>query len=125
MIFINQDKLGIMGKQFSQKYSGAQVWSKEMDNDLKAFVFYNPLPYGTPTNVKLTLKELNLVEHATYNLYETFSGQLLGQYKSSDSFNATVNPSGSVFTFWAEPSKKNKKPALKKTLKNKRAIVNF
>jgi len=118
MISINQDRLGIMGQQFKQKYNGVQVWSKLLSSDFMAFVFYNPLPYGTPTNVKVSLKDLGLTKYSTYNLYESFSGNLIGQYKNKDTFNATVNPSGSVFAFWAEPGQK-RKPELKSYVSNK------
>lgn len=119
LISINQDKLGIMGQQFKQKYNGVEVWSKLLTNDYMAFVFYNPLPYGTPTNVKLSLKDLGLTKYQTYTFYESFSGNLIGQYNKKENFNTTVNPSGSVFAFWAEPAQKRIKPVVKSSVSSR------
>ena len=113
LIAINQDKLGIMGKQFANKYNGVEIWSKLLSNDFTAFVFFNPLPYGTPSNVKISLKELGLIRYPAYNFYESFSGNLIGQYKNTDVFNVTVDPSGSVFAFWSEPAQKGRTPSSK------------
>jgi hypothetical protein len=116
LIAINQDKLGIMGGPFKQKYNGVQVWSKPLVNDYVAFVFYSDEPYGTPTNVDLSLKELGLIRYPIYNFYESFSGDLIGQYKNTNNFNVSVDPSGSVFAFWAEPAKKFSSPKKSKVL---------
>ncbi len=104
LLAINQDKLGIMGKQFLVR-ENVYMWSKPLTNDRTAFVFMYPLPYGTPANVKVTLNEIGLIRYASYNFYESFSGKLIGTFKYDESFTCTVNPSGSVFAFWAQPVK--------------------
>ena len=93
-----------MGRQFLVK-NNIQMWTKPLVNDKTAFVFMYPLPYGTPAGVIVKLNDLGLIRYSSYNFYESFSGQLIGTYKSSDSFNCTVNPSGCVFAFWAQPAK--------------------
>jgi alpha-N-acetylgalactosaminidase len=105
MIGINQDKLGAMGLRFN-KQDGIEMWRKPLQNDYTAFVFLNQQPYGTPTRTKISLKDLGLTRYSLYNFYESFSGTLIGQFKYSDVFNATVNPSGSVLAFWSEPASK-------------------
>ena len=60
--------------------------------------------YGIPTNVKISLHDLGLVRHKLYNFYESFSGNLTGQFKYNDVFSVKVDPSGSVFAFWTEPT---------------------
>ena len=104
LLAINQDKLGIMGKQFLVK-NNVEMWTKPLTNDRTAFVFMYPLPYGTPAGVTVTLNELGLIRYSSYNFYESFSGKLIGTYKYDGSFSCIVNPSGSVFAFWAEPVK--------------------
>ena len=91
-----------MGKKF-QTMNGVEMWAKQLTNDRVAFVFYYPEPYGTPTTVVISLRQLGLTRFLAYDLFESFSGQLIRRYKYSDSFNATVDPSGSVFAFWAVP----------------------
>jgi alpha-N-acetylgalactosaminidase len=108
MLAINQDKLGIMGKQFGKR-NGIELWSKPLVNDKTAFVFLLKDPYGTPQRITISLQELGLTRYTLYNLYESFTGNLIGQYKYSSNFNCSVNPSGSVFAFWAEPSQVGKK----------------
>lgn len=102
MIGINQDKLGIMGKRFLQR-SGVELWRKPLDSNNTAFVFFNPLPYGTPTSIRVTLKELGLTNEKSYLFYESFSGKLIGKYDEGGDFSVTVDPSGSVFAFVAQP----------------------
>ena len=117
MIAINQDKLGVMGKMF-MKQNGVQFWAKPLSNDYTAFVLLNPEPYGTPTGVSVSLKDLGLIRYPAYNLYESFTGNLIGQYKYNSVFSASVDPSGSVFAFWAEPvSGKDVKPKLKSSIR--------
>ena len=93
-----------MGKQFLVR-NNVQMWTKPLTNDRTAFVFMYPLPYGTPAGVKVTLNELGLIRYSSYDFYESFSGQLIGTFKYDASFTCTVNPSGSVYAFWAQPSK--------------------
>lgn len=112
LIGINQDKLGTWGKRILT-INNIQIWSKPMSGDRTAFVFLNPQPYGTPSNVQVTLKDLGLVNSENYNFYEMFSGDLIGQYASKDQFKAIVEPSGSVYAFWAEPIKMRYKPSAK------------
>jgi hypothetical protein len=119
LIAINQDSLGKMGKRFLIR-NNVELWSKELENGKTAFVFFYPLPYGTPAAVQVTLKELNLTEYSLYNFYESFSGDLIGQFKSAGTFNTSVEPSGSVVAFWAEPTQKAKKPKVKSFIKNKK-----
>lgn len=115
LIAINQDKLGAMGKKFLT-VRNVQVWSKPLSGDRTAFVIYNPEPYGTPIRVDISLRDLGLTRYTAYNFYETFSGDLIGQYKYSGSFNVSVNPSGSVYAFWAEPTQKGMKNKVKSRL---------
>lgn len=91
-----------MGKRFLT-VNGVQMWAKQMTDDRVAFVLYNPEPYGTPTSVKVSLKQLGLTRYEAYDFYESFSGQIIRRYKYSDMFNATVEPSGSVYAFWSVP----------------------
>lgn len=91
-----------MGKKFLT-VNGVEMWAKQMSDDKVAFVFFNPEPYGTPSNVKILLKDLGLTRYPAYDLFESFSGDLIKRYKYSESFNTTVDPSGSVFAFWAVP----------------------
>ena len=79
------------------------MWSKPMSDDRTAFVFLNPQPYGTPSKAQVSLKDLGLIMSARYNLYEMFSGDLIGQYAAVDQFKCIVEPSGSVYAFWAVP----------------------
>jgi hypothetical protein len=112
LIAINQDKLGVMGKKF-QTVDRVEMWSKQLVGDRTAFVFFYPEPYGTPVNIKVALKDLGLTRYSMYNFYESFSGDLIGQFKYSDHFNASVEPSGSVLAFWSEPSPKGGLPKTK------------
>jgi alpha-N-acetylgalactosaminidase len=105
LLAINQDKLGIMGLRFA-KQDGVEMWRKPLQNDYTAFVMLNQQPYGTPTKLSVSLNTLGLIRYPVYNFYESFTGDLLGQFKYSDVFNASVNPSGSVLAFWAEPASK-------------------
>lgn len=91
-----------MGKKF-QTMNGVEMWAKQLTYDRVAFVFYYPEPYGTPAKVVISLRQLGLTRFLAYDFFESFSGQLIRRYKYSDSFNATVDPSGSVFAFWAVP----------------------
>ena len=93
-----------MGRQFLVR-NEIQMWTKPLTNDRTAFVFMLPSATGTPTNVTVALNELSLNRFPSYIFYETFTGQLIGVYKSNESFSHAVNPSGSVFTFWAQPAK--------------------
>lgn len=104
LIAINQDKLGIMGKQFLIQ-NNVQMWSKPLTNDRTAFVFMYPLPYGTPQGVNVSLNALGLIRYSSYDLYESFSGKLIGTYKYNAYFSCNVNPSGGVFAFWAQATK--------------------
>jgi len=92
---------------------GIQIWSKALSGDRTAFVFLNPQPYGTPSTIKVSLKDLGLIMNSEYRLYEMFSGDALGDYKASDIFKCIVEPSGSVYTFWAEPTNTKRKATLK------------
>ena len=111
MLKINQDPLEIMGKRFAT-IDNVDLWSKDLINDKTAFVFFNPLPNGTPTTINVPLKSLVLDNFKVYNFYETFDGKQIGQFKNSDVFSVSVNPSGSVFAFWAEPQTKLEKTSL-------------
>jgi alpha-N-acetylgalactosaminidase len=104
LIAINQDKLGVFGKKFMVK-DNIEMWSKPLVNDRTAFVFLNPLPYGTPIKTDISLNDLGLIRYTKYNFYESFSGKLIGAYNYDDIFEFSVNPSGSVLTFWTEPAK--------------------
>lgn len=122
VIAINQDRLGVMGKKFLT-IQGVQIWSKPLVDNKTAFVFYNPLPYGTPTNVTVSLQQLGANKTDTYNFYETFTGDLVGQYHKSDYLNIKVNPSGSVFACWAEPVESKENGKVKSTLSKKTDFV--
>ncbi len=113
MIAINQDPLGIMGKRIAQASGGVQVWSRPLIEDFTAFVLYHPDPYGEPARVRISLHDLGLIRYKTYNLFESFTGELIGQFNSTSSLQAVVNPSGSVYAFWAEPGSSAKKPKSK------------
>ena len=102
MIAINQDKLGIMGRQFLVR-NDIQMWLKPLTNNRTAFVFMQPLATGTPTNVTVLLNEMNLNDFPAYNFYEAFSGKLIGTFKKNASFSHTVNPSGNCLAFWTQP----------------------
>jgi hypothetical protein len=108
LIAINQDSLGVMGKRIA-KVNSVQIWSKPLTGDRTAFVFFYPDPYGTPARVSIALKDLGLIRYNNYDLYEAFSGKLVGQYDYASNFETIVNPSGSVFMFWAEPSSNKRK----------------
>ena len=104
LIAINQDKLGIMGKRIT-KLNSVEVWSKQLSKDIVAFVFLNKEPYGTPTHLRVRLNtDLKLNKYQAYNLYESFTGELISQVLKNDTILVSVDPSGSVFTFWAEPA---------------------
>jgi hypothetical protein len=103
LIAINQDKLGIMGKRFTTVNS-VECWSKKVTGNRQVFVFFYPLPYGTPARVDIKLSDLNLVDFKQYDFYESFSGELIGHFGANDTFKTSVDPSGSVVAFWAEPS---------------------
>lgn len=120
MIAINQDKLGIMGKRILTVNS-VEIWSKPLLNDYTAFVFLNHLPYGTPTQVKVSLYDLGLIRYKAYNFYEAFSGNFTGQYMYKDVLSVQVDPSGSVYAFWTQPvtPTTKSKPKLVDTLWNK------
>ncbi|CAF0822916.1 unnamed protein product [Brachionus calyciflorus] len=115
LISINQDRLGLMGKRILE-INYIQIWSKTLVNDIVAFVFYNPLPYGTPRYISVPLKQLGLDKKDAYNFYETFSGDLIGKFNRTDFINIKVDPSGSVFACWAEPTKLASEPKTKSTL---------
>lgn len=115
LIAINQDKLGIMGKRFLQ-VNNVEIWKKTLENDKTAFVFYYPLPYGTPAVINVPLFELGLNKSELYNIYETFTGELVGQYKKMDSLKVKVEPSGSVFACWAESTSLEQKLKTKSKL---------
>ena len=102
MILINQDKLGKMGKRIIKKDS-IEIWAKDLESNKTAFVFLNTAPYGTPNSVKVSLADLTLTQFSSYNFYESFSGDSIGEHKNTDIFSVMVDPSGSVFAFWAEP----------------------
>lgn len=104
LIGINQDKLGTYGKRILT-INNIQIYTKEMSGDRTAVVFMNQLPYGTPTSVQVSLKDLGLVMNTKYSFYEMFSGDLIGEFKNDDNFKCSVNPSGSVYALWAEPMK--------------------
>jgi hypothetical protein len=104
MISINQDKLGVMGKRIT-KVNSVEIWSKPLVNDYTAFVFLNKEPYGTPVTVSISLNQLGLIRYKAYHFYESFSGNLTGSYQYDQVFKVNVDPSGSVFAFWAEPAK--------------------
>lgn len=115
LIAINQDALGAMGKRI-KKVKDVQIWSKPLTKDRTAFVFYHSDPYGEPTKVKVSLQELGLVRYNSYIMYESFSGVLIGHYSSSDSFETSVNPSGGVVAFWAQPGNGELSPKVEETL---------
>ena len=117
LIAINQDKLGVMGKRIG-KVNSIEIWSKQLSNDYTALVFLNREPYGTPTKVSVSLLNLGLIRYKEYNFYESFTGNLTGQFKYSDVFSIQVDPSGSVAAFWCEPVKDKSKPKLFSTLFN-------
>lgn len=97
-----------MGRRF-MTINGVELWFKQLTDDRVAFVFFNPQPYGTPTFVKISLKDLGLTRYSEYDFFESFSGTLIKRFKYSETFNTTVDPSGSVFAFWAVPVS-SKKP---------------
>ena len=111
LIAINQDRLGAMGGKFNC-VNNIDMWSKALDKDMTAFAFVNTNDQGMPTKLNVKLVDLGLTRYPAYNLYETFSGALIGKYANTESFEVTVNPSGSVFAFWAEPSTNKHKPRL-------------
>lgn len=103
LIAINQDKLGVLGKRFYQN-NGLDIWTKPLSADRVVFAMVYQYPYGTPAKVSISLNQLGLIRYSTYHFYEAFTGSLIGTYHYNDIFNCTVNPSGSVFAFWAEPA---------------------
>lgn len=121
LIAINQDKLGIMGKRIA-KIQSIEIWSKQLSNEFTAFVFLNHEPYGTPTRLSVGLNDLKLFKFKSYIFYESFSGSLIGKYYQKNStFMVEVNPSGSVFAFWAEPDEfdgNDRQPPLSSSLWN-------
>jgi hypothetical protein len=92
------------------------MWSKPLTQDRTAFVFLNPLPYGEPYRVQIYLKDMGLIMNEKYNFYEMFTGELIGEFNYKDIFKCSVNPSGSVLAFWAEPAKTKSKPKNKATI---------
>lgn len=103
LIGINQDELGTFGKRILT-INNIEIWSKTMSKDRTAFVFLNHQPYGTPAKSQVDLKNLGLIL-PKYSFYEMFSGDLIGHYSYKDLFKCTIDPSGSVYAFWAEPVK--------------------
>jgi alpha-N-acetylgalactosaminidase len=105
LITINQDPDGKFGKKFLETKE-VEVWCKHSTNySYTAFVMLNAAKNPTPTNVNVSLIDLGLVNYQYYNFYEAFSGEFIGTFNLRDSFNATVNPYGGSFVFWAEPTK--------------------
>ena len=104
LVAINQDALGIMGKRFGRlDPPGIDLWSKPLTGDRTAFAFVNQDDEGTPARVSTRLVDIGLSRYPAYDLFETLTGAPLGRYRNTDTFTTYVNPSGSVFTFWAEP----------------------
>jgi alpha-N-acetylgalactosaminidase len=108
LININQDPLGNFGIKFLETKE-VGVWRKRMSRNYTAFVLLNAVKNPTPTNVNITLINLGLFNYQYYNFYEGFSGEFIGRFNLKDNFNATVNPYGGSFLFWAEPTSINKK----------------
>lgn len=95
LISVNQDVLGYQGRRIYQS-GNMEVWLKFMGVDGKsgAFAFLNLAYGGGPTEMRFPLFKLGLIEADGYSVYEAFTGTFIGQLRSHDVINATVNPSG-------------------------------
>ncbi|XP_036360764.1 alpha-N-acetylgalactosaminidase isoform X1 [Octopus sinensis] len=94
IIAVNQDSLGIQGKRI-WNVNNVDYWMKPiLPNGSYAFAFVNFNTNGVPKKIDLSLKYLNLTEHAGYKLTEVFDGKFLGVYSPSSNFKASVNPTG-------------------------------
>lgn len=105
LIAINQDRLGKMGKKIAVVDQYVHVWAKPLESNKTAFVCVNFYQSVNSIKTKIVLKSLGLTHYKSYNLYETFSGNLIGTYTSNDSVELIVRSNYGVVAFWAEHSK--------------------
>ena len=61
-----------------------------------------PEPYGTPIALSVNLTDLGLTKYQDYDIFESFTGNYIGKYHSSDKYNFSINPAGDVHAFYAE-----------------------
>lgn len=80
-----------------------------MIDDRTAFAALYSQPYGTPVHMTTNLTALGLNHYENYDFFELFSGEYLGTYHYSAQYNFTINPSGDVHAFYAEPAASSKK----------------
>ncbi|XP_063286361.1 alpha-N-acetylgalactosaminidase [Pelobates fuscus] len=99
LIYINQDSLGIQGRQV-MKAGCLSVWKRQLVNDQYAVAVLNTGNDGLPTPFSTSLGFLNITEYsAGYKLYDVFNREYVGLFKPISPINLKINPSGVVMLF--------------------------
>ncbi|CAH2306927.1 alpha-N-acetylgalactosaminidase-like isoform X1 [Pelobates cultripes] len=99
LIYINQDSLGIQGRQV-MKVGCLSVWKRQLVNDQYAVAVLNTGDDGLPRPFSTSLGLLNITEYsAGYKLYDVFNTEYVGLFKPISPINLKINPSGVVMLF--------------------------
>uniref|UniRef100_A0A8C5PXT7 Alpha-galactosidase n=1 Tax=Leptobrachium leishanense TaxID=445787 RepID=A0A8C5PXT7_9ANUR len=99
LIYINQDSLGIQGRQI-MKVDCLGVWKRELVNGQYAIAVINMGDDGLPRPFTTSLGLLNVTQCPVgYKLYDVFDRNYLGLFNSETTFNLKINPSGVVMLF--------------------------
>eukprot|EP00794_Sanderia_malayensis_P009863 gene9862-10873_t len=91
IIAVNQDKLGKMGRRVFKSPS-AQIWSRKLVDETMAVVLFNPESDG-PHEITMKFNQVGFA-FSKANVEDLYKHQQLGVF--TDSFKATVNPTGVV-----------------------------
>ncbi|OQV16461.1 Alpha-N-acetylgalactosaminidase [Hypsibius exemplaris] len=112
VIAVNQDKLGIQGRQIiTSKDKGVEVWTRPITPTAKsgntivysyAVAIWNKRDDGTPYPFSNPISQYGLTSKSGYFLRDLYTNQDYGFFLPTDLLTVKVNPSGVIF-FKATP----------------------
>ena len=105
--------------QFDNKVS---IWTRQvLPTGSLAVAFLYTKDGGYPIKVTTLLADVGLKASQTYDVYEVFDNVKLGQYRGSQNFTCTVNPTG-VYLIKATPVQQRSDVTKVRTASNIRQI---
>lgn len=113
VIAINQDPLGIQGRQLVKEQSGIEVFWRPLSKGTSALVFFSRRE-DMPFRYQNSLGRLNYTA-GVYQIYDIYAEKPLPMLKDSTNFVVSINPSGVVMWFITPISHMHKDTSWHKT----------
>lgn len=100
VIAVDQDKLGIQGRRHSKEH-GIEIWTRPInptigDDHSYAVAIVSRRDDGTPYQVTVTPRKLDMTYSGGYKITDLYDGVFLGDFDPDGEFSVMVNPSGVV-----------------------------